>query len=260
MPPQPGYVDADYLRQAGELLAPIKQRSHELMSIQPGHRVLDMGCGPGLDTLLLAAQVGPQGEVLGIDSDAEMVADAEAAARQAGVQDWVSHRVGDAAAPGLDPGHFDAIRSERLFMHLSDPETALHALIAATRSGGRVVVADPDWGSLSIDSTNLEVERALARCRAEQCLNNGYSGRRLRGQFLRAGLLDVSVEAHPVVMTDYGLARFMSRLDDVEHMASSDGWISPRQLADWHDELESASKRGCFFGATTIVIVAGRVP
>jgi ubiquinone/menaquinone biosynthesis C-methylase UbiE len=69
-----GYVDADYLDATTRLMASSKRRSYELMHLEPGHRVLDVGCGPGSDTLAISDLVGPAGEVYGADYDAQMVA------------------------------------------------------------------------------------------------------------------------------------------------------------------------------------------
>src|SRR5436190_21819896 len=42
-------------------------------SLRPGETVVDLGCGGGLDVLLAAAKVGPQGKAIGIDMTAEMI-------------------------------------------------------------------------------------------------------------------------------------------------------------------------------------------
>jgi ubiquinone/menaquinone biosynthesis C-methylase UbiE len=72
-----GYVDPEFLRVTGNLLTHIKQRSYILMHIKPGHKVLDLGCGPGTDTISLAPLVGVNGQVIGADYDEAMIAEAE---------------------------------------------------------------------------------------------------------------------------------------------------------------------------------------
>ena len=47
------YVDPQYLDAMGQLIKHDKQRTYSLMHLQPGHAVLDVGCGPGIDTLAL---------------------------------------------------------------------------------------------------------------------------------------------------------------------------------------------------------------
>lgn len=46
-----GYVDPEYLRIAGEQLRDLKLRTYQTMKISQGDRVLDVGCGPGMDTI-----------------------------------------------------------------------------------------------------------------------------------------------------------------------------------------------------------------
>jgi SAM-dependent methyltransferase len=80
-----GYVDQNYLQMLAQLLLPYKLRSHGLMEISPGHEVLDVGCGPGTDTIMLAALTGPTGRVVGVDHDADMIAEADSRAEAPGV-------------------------------------------------------------------------------------------------------------------------------------------------------------------------------
>jgi len=79
-----GYVDAEYLDTAAAQLATFKKLTYERMHVQPGQRILDVGCGPGTDTIPLAPYVGPSGQVFGVDNDPDMVAEAdERATKQA---------------------------------------------------------------------------------------------------------------------------------------------------------------------------------
>ena len=78
------YIDPPYLDAMAELVKQNKQRTYNWMHIQPGHAVLDVGCGPGIDTIALAELVGPTGRVVGVDADAAMIAEADRRAEQAG--------------------------------------------------------------------------------------------------------------------------------------------------------------------------------
>src|SRR5438128_5481834 len=75
-----------------ELLARVPEGSAEsfagvanpfsLGALEPGERVLDLGCGAGTDTLVAAQMVGPEGHVTGIDMTPEMLAKARASAAE----------------------------------------------------------------------------------------------------------------------------------------------------------------------------------
>jgi arsenite methyltransferase len=58
----------------------------ELGRLEPGERVLDLGCGAGTDTLVAAQMVGREGHVIGIDMTREMLAKARGAADELGAE------------------------------------------------------------------------------------------------------------------------------------------------------------------------------
>jgi len=261
VPRTPGYVDTSYLQAAADLVQPTKKRSYELLRIAPNQSVLDVGCGPGIDTLAMAELVGPQGRVLGLDADPEMVEIAQTRTERAGLTERVEHRQGDAANLPLESRTFDACRSERLFIHLGDPSRALGEMRRVARPGAWIVLVDSDWGSLSIDSPHVGIERRLARFRAEQLLSNGYSGRQLFRLFKESGLTQIEVEAWPVVIAGDGqLLRYLTKLDEVERKALEAGVMTDAEIATWRQGLEHAERQGVAFCSMNLVLAAGRVP
>jgi len=99
---------AEHLRRVAEAGKERKQRTYALMGVQAGHKVLDVGCGAGMDTIPLAQIVGPTGRVVGIDLDEAMLIKADEHAREAGVDGWVKHRLGDVSSMPFEDDSFDA--------------------------------------------------------------------------------------------------------------------------------------------------------
>lgn len=253
-----GYVDTDYLRTTAGLLDDFKQRTYRLMRIEPGQRLLDVGCGPGTDTIPLARLVGVNGHVTGVDYDAAMIAEADRRAALAGVGAWVRHLQHSAETLPFATDTFDGCRSERLFQHLAHPEQALREMVRLTRPGGWVVVADADWGTLSIDSREVETEPRLARAVAERSLHNGYAGRQLYGMVKRQGLEAISLESSLLCLTDYATARQVIGLDEVALEALAAGLVTEIAIDRWRADLEQAARQGVFFASIGGIIVAGR--
>jgi ubiquinone/menaquinone biosynthesis C-methylase UbiE len=253
-----GYVDSGYLQTTSDLLQPFKQRSYEMMQIQPYHRLLDVGCGPGSDTITLARFVPLGGRVVGVDHDPEMVAEADRRAIEAGVSRWVSHKHASVDTLPFESDFFDACRSERVFQHLNDPQPALAEMVRVTKPGGRVVVWDADWGTLSIDTNEVSTERTLARIVAEKNVNNGFSGRQLYRLFMQQGLEVVNLEANTLFFTNYPLMRQVVGIDEVETEASTSGLLSQSELSHWHIAMEEAQAKGWFFASVTGILITGK--
>lgn len=259
MADEQGYMgDTRYLEQAARFLREEKQLTYTAMHLQPGQRVLDVGCGPGVDTVALAALVGESGSVDGVDADPTLVAAAEHRASAAGVHDRVHHHVADALALPFAAQTFDAVRGERLFQHLSDPRAALAEMLRVTRPGGWVVVLDTDYSSSTVDSDQTDLERCLALA-AAQSVRSGYAARKLYRMFTDQGLSDISVTVRPVTLTKYAVARG-AVLDLIEPGALASGIVTEEQLHLWHAELEQADARNAFFACFNMILVSGCKP
>lgn len=251
-----GYVDSTYLRTAGKLFQPIKQRSYELLGELPGRRVLDIGCGSGLDTLAIASLVGELGTVCGIDFDGAMVAEGKAKAEHDGMGTRCQHVQGSAYALPYPDGYFDAVRSERLLMHLDDPGKMLDEATRVLAPGGVMVMVDTDWGSLSANTGADGIEQRLVRFRAEEYLVNGYSGRRLYAQLQRLPLEKLHVETTAVHTVDGDVWRFLTKSDRVAELAFERGRVEAGEYEHWCAAMEQTCEQQSFFGSVNVVTIA----
>src|SRR6266581_4620497 len=120
------------------------------MYIRPGHAVLDVGCGAGDDLRSLAQLVGPTGRVVGVDNSETMLQ--EARERTRGLP--VECHTGDAHHLDFAADSFDSCRAERVLQHVEEPFQAFAEFVRVVRPGCRVVVADPDYGTLMVDATD----------------------------------------------------------------------------------------------------------
>lgn len=109
----------------------------ELAGLQPGGRVLDLGCGRGAATLPAADLVGPSGHVLAIDLAEGMVSRLREQVETAGLSQ-VTCRVGDAEAPDAEPGSWDVITASLVLFFLPNLEQAVQRYRQLLRPGGRL--------------------------------------------------------------------------------------------------------------------------
>jgi SAM-dependent methyltransferase len=105
--------------------------------IEPGHIVLDVGCGAGATTLAVAARLENGGRALGIDRNAAAVEVARERVLEAGL-DNAELLIGDAARYPFAPFLADSVISRFGTMHFDDPVAAYAHLHAALKPGGRL--------------------------------------------------------------------------------------------------------------------------
>jgi SAM-dependent methyltransferase len=247
-----GYLDA--VRDVGAV-AEWKERSFALLEPRPGAVLLDVGCGTGDDVRALTARLAPGGRAIGIDASAAMIDEA----RRRGTAGGVELRVGDATRLDLPDDTVDGARTERTLQHLERPEAAVAELARVVRPGGRVVLAEPDWGTLVVDPGDPALVGALARSAAER-VRSGTVGRRLRGMLVAAGLADVGVAARALLVTDVVRSRLLFDLDGALERAVAAGRVARGDADSWRSDFDRAAEEGCHLVAMTAFMAWGRLP
>jgi len=109
--------------------------------LEPGERVLDLGCGAGTDSLVAAQMVGPEGSVTGIDMTPEMLAKARSAAGELGAANVEFVEAEAERLPFPDAG-FDVVISNGVIDLIPDKDAVFAELFRVLRPGGRIQLAD----------------------------------------------------------------------------------------------------------------------
>jgi SAM-dependent methyltransferase len=112
-----------------------------LGKLLPGERVVDVGCGAGIDSLIAAKMVGPSGQVIGIDMTPAMLDKARSAAVEAGVGN-VEFRHGYAESLPVPSGWADVVISNGVLNLMPDKSAALREMARVLKSTGRLQIGD----------------------------------------------------------------------------------------------------------------------
>jgi SAM-dependent methyltransferase len=183
-----GSAGRERLRVLDRVTAPATRALLDAAGVAPGTCCLDAGCGGGDVTLELAARVGPEGRVVGIDLDGAKLELAREEARERGVA-TVEYRQGD--LDGAELGErYDLVHARFLLTHVADRTAIVTRLAGALRPGGTLAVLDIDFRSTVSYPPVRAYERFCELYTASSTARGGdpYVGPSLPGLLEAAGL------------------------------------------------------------------------
>ena len=224
--------------------------------LRPGARLLDAGCGIGLEAARLAAE-HPTVFVTGLDRNAELlrIARRELEPPPSNLN-WLE---GDLVALELPDACFDVVRTERVLMYLPDPELdrAIDELVRLLRPRGRLVLFELDYGGTILpagghgDAVVRHVNELL-----DDSLPQPRAGRRIPGLLSDRGLLDV--EAHPF---SFAVNEPVWRriVHDTLLARTREGDPLDPSARSWLDGQSEAATCGAFLGAFSGILTSARI-
>jgi ubiquinone/menaquinone biosynthesis C-methylase UbiE len=245
--------DADAARRI-EALYHIRDAVHrrelvrEALGAVRGDRILDVGCGPGFYCLELSEIVGSSGSVVGVDSSPAMLQLARARCAGCGNVELVE---GEATRLPVDDETFDGVVCVQVLEYVSDVEAAVAELRRALRPGGRAVVWDVDWATVSIHSRDSALTTRVLRAWDEHLADPSLP-RTLGARLRSAGFEDLRVEAHAFAANGGDPERYGAALLPLiaAFVAGRQG-VGEAEAAAWGEEQRELMGRDEFYFAST---------
>jgi ubiquinone/menaquinone biosynthesis C-methylase UbiE len=120
----------------------LRQKTVNLASIQPGERVLDVGCGTGTLAIAVAHRVARAGRVTGVDPSTQQLAWARSKAARRNVP--VDFQIGVIEQLPFPDQTYDVVLSTLMMHHLPAPlkRQGLAEIARVLKPGGRLIIAD----------------------------------------------------------------------------------------------------------------------
>lgn len=212
-------------------------------AVEPGQVVLDLGSGAGIDLLLAARKVGPQGRVIGVDMTEEMLAAARQNALAAGLSN-VELRQGLIEQLPVDDAAVDWVISNCVINLSPEKDRVFSEIARVLVPGGRMLVAD-------ITAEQLPAEIAGNRRLHSSCLAGAISQADYLAGLRRAGLQELEVVDRLVYDADQIRAFIDGGLHAEDGGCCGGAPIDPDQAQRWAAELA---------GAVASIKVRGRKP
>ncbi|GAA2695386.1 methyltransferase domain-containing protein [Actinoplanes palleronii] len=198
----------------------LRERGYELLGLNPGATVLDVGCGTGRAVAELAERGA---RAIGVDPDPVMLAAARERFPGADV------RAADAADLPLAAGEAHGYRADKVLHVLPDPESALAEARRVLAPGGRIVLVGQDWDTMIVDSGLGELTRRIIAARADT-IPHPRIARAYRNLLLDGGFTDVTLEVHTMIRTDAAARLLLAKHATAAH---DTGTITAAEAEQW---------------------------
>jgi arsenite methyltransferase len=222
--------------------------ARKALGARPGERILDVGCGPGFFCVELLEEVGDGGQVTGVDASDQML---ELASRRCAQAGNVAFRRADATSLPVEDASVDAALCVQVLEYVADYPVALAELSRSVRPGGRVVVWDTDWATVSWHSNDpSRMQRCLAAW--DEHLAHPSLPSRLAAALRSAGFDDVRTAAHTFAATAWDAGTFgVSLIGLIADFATGRNNLTAAETEEWAAEQQQLGERGEFFFSYT---------
>lgn len=159
----------------------------EKAGLKPGETVLDLGSGAGLDAFLAAGEVGPEGQVFGLDMTNEMILTAEANRTKWGLSN-VEFIKGFIEEIPIEDESVDVVVSNCVINLSPDKDAVFREIFRVLRPGGRISVSD----IVFLKPLPKEIRESLSAWAG--CVSGAIGEKEYQEKLSRAGFPDVRVE------------------------------------------------------------------
>jgi trans-aconitate methyltransferase len=156
-----GYSDLEQLRliRQARVLAPLTEAFLRGAGIVSGMRVLDVGCGMGDVTMLVAQIIGPAGSIESIDLDRPSIETAQRRVSALGLENVKFHRADLSTFAAAEP--FDAIVGRLVLEFVPDTTAVIRRLCNLLRPNGIMAFQEPSWKIWLAHTSHLPLRSAV---------------------------------------------------------------------------------------------------
>lgn len=221
----------------------------DAMAIDSARQVLDLGCGTGIASRMIAKRPGFAGHITGIDLSEYLVAAAAACAERDGVSERTTFLAGDSHSLSLPEASFDAVVAHTLFSHLTDPATVLAEAKRLVRPGGLITVFDGDYASQTFELADAARAAKFEALFISAVVAQPRVMRQMPRLAKSEGMEVVAVL--PSIIAEAGTGEFwLSGVQAFRKLGPRSGLVTEAEADAWVSELEAASEAGVFFAAS----------
>lgn len=236
----------------------IAQRSETIrqLALSEGEHVLDIGCGPDFLCESIAAIVGGDGAVFGVDVSPDQIA----LCKGRHSPKWLSYAVGDATKLNQPDAAFDVVVCTQVAEYVPDVERVISETFRVLKLGGRTVFVATDWDAVIWHSENPERMAHVMKSWEAHCAHP-HLPRSLANRLRGAGFRLDGATVFPILnlqWDDDAYSKGMTGL--IRDFVANRNDIPANELRNWQDEFARLNEAGQYFFSSNRYIFRASKP
>jgi len=229
-----------------------------LMNIQPGDRVLDLGCGRGATLVHLADKISSEGRLVGLDRDKPSLDEC---------RDLFGSTVIELEQFDLNrqlpfaSDEFTKVVCHNVVECLHDKSAFIEECYRVLAPNGVIVLSHSDFDTIVFNSSHKDLTRKLVHTFADATqpwmgTSDAMMGRKLAALVGGSSFKIMKVEGYSVISTELAATTSGGAfMNDILATAKKGNQFSAQELSEWEAEQQALNREGEFFYATTNFIV-----
>jgi len=239
-------TEADELEKSYKLPEIVQQRKQTLkkLSVKPGEKILDIGCGVGFLSFEIALLTGESGKVFGIDKNSDMILHSNKRCEKLGNTEF---SIANADDLPFTEKFFDAVCCTQVLLYVNDVEKVLSGIKRILKPAGRIIIVETDWRGVVINSGYDSITRKIFSS-WDATVPSPNLPVRLGSLLLGNGFCKVNVEPIPILNTEYTPKHFShGMMNWITRNALKKRFITKEQFQKWLNDLDKKGERGNYF-------------
>jgi len=225
----------------------VRDAYFEAIDLPSVGRLLELGCGTGAVCRAIATWPGFNGEITGSDLSKSLVDTAKRLTDAAGINS-IRYMQADGQGSTAHEGNYDMVLAHTTISHVADPDAFLSEALRLVRAGGRVVIHDGDYASITFDTGAPEYDKVLPGKYFDAIVANPFVMREMPRRLSQLGVK--SSEAIGAIVFETGTGEYFPGLiRNYAPIAVAAGVVRDDETAGWIAALDVALEHQWFFGS-----------
>jgi len=230
--------------------AEIRENYFDKIGLPSKGSIHELGCGTGAVCRAIASRPGFNGTVSGSDLSASLIDTANEIAAKTDLQN-IHYYQSDGQRGDHHESRHDLVLAHTVISHVPEPKALLTEAIRLTRPGGRIIIHDGDFASMTFGTGAPELDRKMPDLILQSAVANRYIMRELPRLFQQ---FDVDVtHAFGDVLLEIGTSDYFPGLTNYCPVVVEAGIATQMDVDTWVHSINRAISENAFFGSCNFV-------